>query len=91
MVKIILVYLIIINFVGFFIMFSDKKRAEKRKWRIPEKNIFLVAALGGSLGAMIGMYKFRHKTKHWYFKFLFSLFLIIHILIFYYFFINGMY
>lgn len=85
MVKIIVAYLIIINTGGFFTMLIDKRKAEKKKWRIPEKNIFFIAAIGGSLGAMIGMYVFRHKTKHWYFKFLFTVFLIAHMLILYYF------
>ncbi|ARC84325.1 hypothetical protein U732_867 [Clostridium argentinense CDC 2741] len=62
-------YLIIINLIGFYIMFLDKRKAKKHKWRISEKNIFLIALLGGSLGCLLGMNIFRHKTKHWYFKF----------------------
>lgn len=50
-------------------MFLDKRKAKNHKWRIPEKNIFLIALLGGSLGCLLGMNIFRHKTKHWYFKF----------------------
>jgi uncharacterized membrane protein YsdA (DUF1294 family) len=50
-------------------MFLDKRKAKNHKWRIPEKNIFLIAILGGSLGCLLGMNIFRHKTKHWYFKF----------------------
>lgn len=50
-------------------MFLDKRKAKKHKWRISEKNIFLIALLGGSLGCLLGMNIFRHKTKHWYFKF----------------------
>lgn len=49
-------------------MYSDKKRAIKKKYRIPEKTLFLVALVGGSLGTTLGMETFRHKTKHWYFK-----------------------
>ena len=48
-------------------MATDKSRAIKGKWRIPEKSLFLVSLLGGSLGTWAGMYLFRHKTKHWYF------------------------
>lgn len=63
------IYLIIINLVGIWVMWSDKNRAKKGLWRIPEKTLFLVALLGGAFGTTIGMYRFRHKTKHWYFKF----------------------
>lgn len=49
-------------------MFEDKKRAIKKQYRISEKNLFFVAFIGGSLGTTLGMKKFRHKTKHWYFK-----------------------
>ncbi|MBN9646315.1 MAG: DUF1294 domain-containing protein [Terrisporobacter othiniensis] len=57
-------YLIIINVIGFFIMSLDKKKAIKKAYRIPEKNLLFVCVLGGSLGMLIGMYKFHHKTKH---------------------------
>ena len=57
-------YLIIINFTGLYLMYADKKKARKRLWRIPEKTLFLISILGGSLGSMMGMYLFRHKTKH---------------------------
>ena len=60
-------YLVIINLCGFLSMLIDKKKAEKKKWRIPEKTLFIIAAIGGSIGSIIGMHKFRHKTKHWYF------------------------
>ena len=62
-----LIYLAIINLVGILVMATDKSRAIKGKWRIPEKSLFLVSLLGGSLGTWAGMYLFRHKTKHWYF------------------------
>lgn len=45
----------------------DKSRAKKRLWRIPESTLFVVAIIGGSIGSIIGMKKFHHKTKHWYF------------------------
>ena len=48
-------------------MYSDKKKAIKKAWRTPETVIFAIAALGGSLGVWIGMYTFRHKTKHYRF------------------------
>ena len=64
---ILLGYLLIINLCGFLSMMIDKKKAEKNKWRIPEKTLFIIAAIGGSIGSIAGMRKFRHKTKHWYF------------------------
>mgnify|MGYP003405508928 CR=1 FL=1 len=62
-----IVYLFIINVIGFIIMGVDKKKAQMHAWRIPEKMLFLTGLLGGSLGAWLGMYAFHHKTKHWYF------------------------
>lgn len=60
-------YLVIINAVGFLIMLMDKQKARRQKWRIPEKTLMTVAAVGGSIGVLAGMYLCRHKTKH--FKF----------------------
>lgn len=62
-------YLIAINVIGFFAMYSDKQRAIHKRWRIPEKTLFLIALIGGSLGTTLGMNTFRHKTKHWYFRY----------------------
>lgn len=45
-------------------MLSDKQRARKNKWRISEATLFSIATVGGSLGILLGMYTFRHKTKH---------------------------
>ncbi len=64
---IIVIYLIIINIIGAAVMGIDKNRARRRAWRIPEKTLFAVSLLGGSIGTWAGMYLFRHKTKHWYF------------------------
>ena len=61
------VCLLLMNLIGFALMGADKRRAKRHAWRIPEKTLFLVAILGGSLGAWAGMYVFHHKTKHWYF------------------------
>ena len=63
------IYLIIINIIGFLVMFIDKQKAMRHAWRIPEKTLFLVALIGGSLGTTLGMNICRHKTKHWYFRF----------------------
>lgn len=62
--KILLCYLGFINLFGFILMGIDKRRAGNRQWRIPEKRFFLVSVLLGSLGTWIGMYVFRHKTRH---------------------------
>ena len=59
-----LAYLVIINLAGFASMGIDKKKAEKEKWRIPEKTLFFIAIIGGSIGSIAGMQVFRHKTKH---------------------------
>jgi uncharacterized membrane protein YsdA (DUF1294 family) len=55
------------NIAGLFAMGIDKSKAKKRAWRIPERTLFLISLLGGSVGTWLGMYLFRHKTKHWYF------------------------
>lgn len=67
MKALVVVYVILMNLLGFFIMGEDKRRARKKLWRIPEKTLFLCSLLGGSIGTWAGMYAFRHKTKHWYF------------------------
>lgn len=64
---IICLYLLCMNLTGLLVMWTDKKRARKNAWRIPEKTLFLVSLLGGSIGTWAGMYLFRHKTRHWYF------------------------
>lgn len=62
--KYILLYLLLINAVGFLLMLVDKFKAKKNLWRIPEATLMTVAALGGSIGSLLGMYTVRHKTKH---------------------------
>lgn len=57
-------YLIIINAAAFLLMLIDKQKAKRGKWRIPEKTLLGTALLGGSIGAILGMNLFRHKTKH---------------------------
>ena len=59
----IIIYFIIINIIGFFIMWLDKKKAKKGAWRIPEKTLFIITGLGGGIGTIAGMYTFRHKTQ----------------------------
>ena len=62
-----LIYFGIMNLLGLIVMGADKWKAKHNAWRIPEKTLFLVSILGGSVGTWAGMYLFRHKTKHWYF------------------------
>lgn len=62
------VYLLLINIAGFASMGIDKYKAVKHLWRIPEKTLFLIAILGGSIGSILGMEVFRHKTKHMSFR-----------------------
>lgn len=73
------VYLLIINLFGFFLMGLDKKKAKRGAWRIPELHLFLVAFFGGAFGTVLGMYVFRHKTRHWYFVVGMPLILVLHI------------
>lgn len=62
-IKNIILYLLIINLIGFLAMWLDKRKAKKGKWRISEPTLLGIGILGGSIGSMIGMYTFRHKTK----------------------------
>ena len=77
-------YLITINICQFLIMGLDKLLAIKKKNRISEKTLLINAFLGGSIGALLGMYTFRHKTKKLKFQLLYPLFLIIHIFLYLY-------
>lgn len=62
-------YLLAVNIAAFAVFGIDKRRAKKRQWRVPEKTLFLLALLGGSLGAVCGMCAFHHKTQHRYFRY----------------------
>lgn len=65
--KILMGYILIMSIVAFSVCGADKFAAQRQKRRVPEKVLFLLAAIGGSLGLYLGMFTFRHKTKHWYF------------------------
>ncbi len=67
------------NLAGFAVMGIDKRKAVKRLWRIPEYVLFVIAIIGGSIGSIIGMRVFHHKTRHWYFVFGMPLILILQI------------
>lgn len=64
---------------AFSLMGFDKRRAKKRKRRVRERTLLLTAALGGAAGAVLGMYLFRHKTRHWYFKYGLPAMLLVHL------------
>ena len=64
MIKALLIYLAAVNLAAFVLYGIDKRKAVKHKWRIPEATLILIAAIGGSVGALLGMFFFRHKTKH---------------------------
>lgn len=68
-----LIWCALMSAVLFIIMGADKRRARKGARRVPEKRLFLLALLGGAAGGWLGMYVFRHKTRHWYFCFGFPL------------------
>lgn len=62
-IKYVILYLLLINIIGFGIMALDKFKAQKGFWRTPEKTLFTITLLGGGFGTIAGMYIFRHKTK----------------------------
>jgi len=64
MKTVVLIYFLIINAVAFVLMLTDKLKAKKNAWRIPEATLINAALLGGSIGSLAGMYLLRHKTKH---------------------------
>ncbi len=78
---ILIVYLLLVNLIAFALMGIDKSKAKRGAWRIPEKSLFLSAIIGGSVGAILGMQIFRHKTKHWYFQYGMPLILVLQIIL----------
>ncbi len=90
MKTILLAALLLMNLLAFALYGTDKLKAKKGAWRIPEATLLLVAFLGGSLGALLGMELFRHKTKHAKFKVLVPLFLVLHIALGVYMFKTGL-
>ncbi len=65
--KLIIVALALINMIGFITVAADKQKARRKQWRVPEKTLFLLAAIGGCIGVYSSMLIFRHKTRHGYF------------------------
>lgn len=80
--KALIIYFTIINFWEFVFMGLDKAYARRGEYRIPEKTSFWVALLGGAAGGTAGMFFFRHKTRHWYFRYGFPAIALLHIALF---------
>ena len=78
--KISAVYLLVVNIAAFAVYGWDKMCAKRGMWRVPEKILLLLAFLGGSVGAMVGMAIFRHKTLHWKFRYGVPLILILQLI-----------
>lgn len=57
-------YLVLVNAAALALMLVDKQKARRGAWRIPEATLLGIAVFGGSIGVIIGMYLFRHKTRH---------------------------
>ena len=79
--QLLFIYLAIINAISFLLMLVDKYKAKKNLWRIPERTLMGFAAIGGSIGALAGMYLVRHKTKHLKFTVGIPVILFLHMLI----------
>lgn len=82
--KILLLYLCIINALSFLLMLIDKQKAKKKRWRIRERTLLGVSAIGGSLGGLLGMYLLRHKILHKQFSIGIPLMFIAHLIVLYF-------
>ena len=69
MTQLVVTFLLVINIVAFFAFGTDKWKAKKGKWRIPESTLMLLALVGGSIGAWCGMRVWHHKTMHAKFRY----------------------
>ncbi|HEY4430804.1 hypothetical protein CA600_29230 [Paenibacillus sp. VTT E-133280] len=85
MVKVIMLWFVVINIIGYVVMSEDKNKARKRRERVPEKTLFLLAAMGGALGVLIAMYRKRHKTRHMSFRIGIPFLLLLNIFLYSYF------
>ena len=79
-ILVLITYYLLVNLLGFYAMYTDKLRAKKRAFRIPEATLFATAIIGGSIGCIASMYVFRHKTRHWHFVYGMPLILILQII-----------
>ena len=82
MQQVLIIHLIAVNLISFYLMSKDKKAAIRHQWRVPEKLLFFVTFIGGSLGGLVGMIHYHHKNRKWYFLFGYSIIFVIHILLF---------
>ncbi|GGF96879.1 hypothetical protein GCM10010912_47040 [Paenibacillus albidus] len=85
MAQIVMLWFVVINIIGYVVMSEDKNKARKRRDRVPEKTLFLLAAMGGALGVLIAMYRKRHKTRHMSFRIGIPLLLLLNVLLYGYF------
>ncbi|MNO49787.1 hypothetical protein D3C76_401470 [compost metagenome] len=85
MVQVVLLWFALINIISYVVMSEDKNKARKRRDRVPEKTLFLLAFMGGALGVLIAMYHKRHKTRHTSFRIGIPLLLLLNILLYGYF------
>ena len=77
----ILGYFLVINLISFLLMWYDKHEAKIGEWRVKESTLFGFALFGGSIGGLIGMKVFHHKTKKWYFKYGFPIIIILQVVL----------
>jgi len=85
MIQALMLWFVVINIIGYVVMSEDKNKARKRQQRVPEKTLFLLAAMGGALGVLTAMYRKRHKTRHLSFRIGIPLLLLLNILLYGYF------
>lgn len=85
MIKLVMLWFVVMNVIGYVVMSEDKNKARKRRDRVPEKTLFLLAAMGGALGVLIAMYRKRHKTRHMSFRIGIPLLLLLNALLYSYF------
>ncbi|MRN57370.1 DUF1294 domain-containing protein [Paenibacillus sp. 19GGS1-52] len=85
MIKVVMLWFVVINIIGYVVMSEDKNKARKRRERVPERTLFLLATIGGALGVLIAMYRKRHKTRHTSFRIGIPLLLLLNVLLYSYF------
>ena len=79
--NVLMTYLALVNVIAFVMYGADKQKAIRKQWRIPEAYLLAVAALGGSVGALLGMQFFHHKTRKWKFRICVPLFLALQLIL----------
>ena len=84
MLSVTLLYILLLNLVAFVAMWWDKRKAKRDEWRIAEATLLVLAYLGGAFGLLLGMYRFRHKTKKRFFQFAAILSIVVSLLLYWY-------